>query len=104
MAVIAHTVAMGCAEDVINCSCPDKEGGCPDPVSYGLHIARTFLNLRYSSQGGGLKQRLVLHNYQAAQHVSLLAIAACKITCCVSHSAMRLLHAMVTAVSERYWM
>ena len=70
LAVIAHTVAKGCAEEIINCSCPEKEGGCPGPVSYGLHIAQTFLNKRYTSRGGGLKQDLVLHNFRAAEIVS----------------------------------
>lgn len=70
LAVVTHTVAMGCAEDIINCSCPDKEFGCSDDVAYGLHVAQTFLNKRYASQGGGVKQQLVLHNFRAAEAVS----------------------------------
>lgn len=74
LAVIAHTVAKGCVEPIgLTCSCPEKEGGCPDPVSYGLHIAQTFLNKRYTSRGGGLKQKLVLHNFRAAEIVSSAA-------------------------------
>ncbi len=72
LAVITHTVALGCAQDVLNCSCDGSEDKpCADhDVAYGLHIAKTFLSQRSTSEGLGLKQQLVLHNVKAAETVS----------------------------------
>lgn len=71
LAVITHTIAKGCATDLFYCSCSGKDEDCSaDYVAYGLNIAKTFLHKRYTSQGGGLKQQLVEHNYKATETVS----------------------------------
>ena len=81
LAVITHTVARGCSQNIINnCSCSaDSETAtvCPDNVEYGLQIAETFLHMRFSSTGGGPKQEIAHHNFLATRHVSnhlLLAV------------------------------
>ena len=80
MAAITHSVARGCAQNLIrNCSC-SEDGSCPDNVEYGLGIAETLLNKRYTSQGSSLKQELAQHNFRAAKLVSLVL--------CFSHSML----------------
>lgn len=74
LAVITHTVAKGCSQNVIaNCSCSgesEQTTVCPSNVEYGLNIAETFLHQRYASTGGGIKQQIAQHNFFATRHVS----------------------------------
>ena len=73
LAVITHTVARACEERLLtDCSCAGSDGeeGCPSNVAYGLHIARTFLDYRFSARGGGIRRQLALHVFRATQNVS----------------------------------
>lgn len=69
LAVIAHTVAKGCEQGVVNSPCGDP-GTTSCHVEYGLLVAETFLNLRSTGSGSGLKQQLAQHNFDAAKNVS----------------------------------
>lgn len=76
VAAITHTVAKGCAQNIIhNCSCgvssvSGKDTACSTNQDYGLGIADNFLNKRYADKGFSLKQQLAQHNFRAAKHVS----------------------------------
>lgn len=79
LAVITHSVARGCAENVLpNCSSQAEitttTSTNTNYIEYGLSIAEEFLNKRYSSTGGGSKQEMVHHNFQATKLVSVFCI------------------------------
>ncbi len=84
VAAITHTIAKACGAGLLkSCSCDDDavdlpesneveyELGCSDNVDYGLHVAQTFLNKRFTSSGRDLKHELAQHNYRAAKEVGV---------------------------------
>ena len=76
LAVITHTVAKACIEELIhNCTCSsNSDNGCADNITHGLMVAQTFLNKHYSSHGGGLKLQVIQHNLQVSQKVGRYCI------------------------------
>ena len=83
VAAIAHTIAKACSDGLLkSCTCNDEdetlptdtnlvsfEQGCSDNIDYGLEVAESFMNHRFTGIGRNLKQELVQHNYRVAKEV-----------------------------------
>ena len=80
-AAIAHSIAKACAGGVLNCTCSSKSGSnaedenasvdscSSDYLDYGIEVAETFLNLRYTTVGRDLTHEMIQYNFKAANLV-----------------------------------